>query len=260
MYLNCGDCYCRFSWHAGSTVSQVQKVTGITWSLYKSCTIFILIVAHWAWARHEVGAQWWLKIWPQIDAFLIQKSSISSIFVFQGLDNGGWASIWAWVSIWMNTVLQSEGWQLQTNQTVVRIWHYPWGHQNGKWIPFYIANPDWRTILLYVGNSALLPLNRFNLVRAVWIRPASQCNLSTLKSHYWDVFGSPRLQVGTFWCTQTLLVQSHCNWPPHICVILFWSWVFHYTASLYKVLSSSYKGPNPCMMCPKSSLKHIYPC
>ena len=45
------------------------------------------------------------KIWPQNHAFLIQKSSISPIFVCQKLDDGrGWASIRAWASIWMNTV------------------------------------------------------------------------------------------------------------------------------------------------------------
>ncbi len=49
-------------------------------------TVFILIVAHWAWTRHEVG---WLKIWPRIHECLIQKSSISSTFVCQELDDKG---------------------------------------------------------------------------------------------------------------------------------------------------------------------------
>ena len=41
-----------------------------------------------------------LKIWPQIHAFLIPKSSISPIFVTQDVDDeGGWACIRAWVSI-----------------------------------------------------------------------------------------------------------------------------------------------------------------
>ena len=31
--------------------------------------MFILIVVHWAWARHEVGAEWW----PQFHAFFIQN-------------------------------------------------------------------------------------------------------------------------------------------------------------------------------------------
>ncbi len=42
--------------------------------------------AGWAWARHEVG---WLKIRPQVYAFLIQKSLMSPIFVKQELDDEG---------------------------------------------------------------------------------------------------------------------------------------------------------------------------
>ena len=46
-----------------------------------------------------------LKIWPEIYAFFIQKSSILPIFVCQELDDeAGWASIRAWASISMNTV------------------------------------------------------------------------------------------------------------------------------------------------------------
>ncbi len=45
-----------------------------------------------------------LRIWPQIHAFFIQKSSISPISVYQKFDDEwGWVSIRAWASIWMNT-------------------------------------------------------------------------------------------------------------------------------------------------------------
>ncbi len=52
-------------------------------------TVFILIVVHWVWARQKLVHNDGFKIWPQIHTFIIQKSSISHIFVCQELDDEG---------------------------------------------------------------------------------------------------------------------------------------------------------------------------
>ena len=52
-------------------------------------TVFILIVAHWAWARHEVGAQGWAQNLTANPCIFVAKPSISLIFVCQELDDEG---------------------------------------------------------------------------------------------------------------------------------------------------------------------------
>ena len=59
------------------------------------------------WARHKLVYNDGLKIWPQIHAFLRKTIIDLPICVCQELDDEGWrwASIRAWTSIWMNTVM-----------------------------------------------------------------------------------------------------------------------------------------------------------
>ncbi len=72
-----------------------------------SSTMFILIVAHWAWAKHVVG---WLKIWPCI--FDTKIIDFTHFCVPGAWWWRGWASIRAWSSIRMNMVsgYRSDSW------------------------------------------------------------------------------------------------------------------------------------------------------
>ena len=70
-------------------------------------TVFILIVAHWAWANQLLNNDV-IKIWPQNHHqsmhFWLKNNQFHPFFLSWACWWRGWASSRTWASIWMNTV------------------------------------------------------------------------------------------------------------------------------------------------------------